>query len=82
MSINRFLDYVLRHLICFPEDLAIFRDEQHKRVVYRLRMRQIDIGKIVGKHGQTIASIRNLIGSAAARDGGKVLVEIIEDTIC
>jgi predicted RNA-binding protein YlqC (UPF0109 family) len=42
-------------------------------------MRKSDIGKVVGKHGQTIASIRNLMDAAANKHGGRATVEIIED---
>jgi hypothetical protein len=76
---ERFLDFVLRHLVEFPDEMAILKEEVGKKVVFRLRLRQSDIGKVVGKHGGTIAAIRNLLAVAAAKQGGKATVEIIED---
>ena len=35
---------------------------------------------MVGKHGQTIASLRNILASAASRIGEKATLEIIEDS--
>lgn len=76
---ERFLEFVLRHLVEFPDEMAIFKEEVGKKTVFRLRLRQSDIGKVVGKHGGTIAAIRNLLAAAANKHGGKVNVEIIEE---
>lgn len=76
---ERFLEFVLRQLVEFPEEMAILKEEVGKKTVFRLRLRQSDIGKVVGKHGGTIAAIRNLLAVAAAKHGGKATVEIIED---
>ncbi len=76
---ERFLDFVLRQLVEFPDEMVIFKEEAPKKTVFRLRLRQTDIGKVVGKHGGTIAAIRNLLAAAAAKHGGKATVEIIEE---
>jgi predicted RNA-binding protein YlqC (UPF0109 family) len=79
MHMERFLDYVLRQLIEFPDELVILKDEAPKKTVYRIQVRQTDIGKVVGKHGSTIAAIRNLVAAAAAKHGVRATVEIMED---
>ena len=76
---ERFLEYVLRYLIDFPDELVIHKDEAPKKTVYKLQMRQTDIGKVVGKHGTTIAAIRNLIAAASAKHGIRATVEIVEE---
>ena len=76
---ERFLDFVLRQLVEFPDEVVIIKDDTSKKTVFRLQMRKSDIGKVVGKHGQTIAAIRNLLDAAAAKHGGRATVEIIED---
>ena len=76
---ERFLALVLRQLVEFPDEMAILKEEVGKKTVFRLRLRQTDIGKVVGKHGGTIAAIRNLLAAAAAKRGEKVNVEIIEE---
>jgi uncharacterized protein len=76
---ERFLDYVLRQLIEFPDELVILKEDAPKKTVYRIQVRQTDIGKVVGKHGSTIAAIRNLVAAAAAKHGNRATVEIMED---
>jgi hypothetical protein len=76
---QEFLEFVLRQLIDFPDEMILTKLEAPKKTVFRLRLRQSDIGKVVGKHGATIAAIRNLLNAAASRHGEKALLEIIED---
>ena len=75
---QEFLDYVLRQLIDHPEEMVLTRHEGNKRTVFHVRLRQSDIGKVIGKHGQTIIAIRNLLVAAAARHGERAQLEIIE----
>jgi predicted RNA-binding protein YlqC (UPF0109 family) len=76
---ERFLDHVLRQLIEFPDELVILKDEAPGKTTFRLRFRPSDIGKVVGKHGTTIAAIRSLLAAAAGKHNSKAFVEIIED---
>lgn len=46
--------------------------------VFRLQLRQTDVGRIIGRNGQTIRSIRALLSSAAARHGQKATLDIVE----
>lgn len=77
-GMERFLDYVLRHLIESPEEMVIIKDETEKRTVFRLRLRESDIPRVVGRGGATILAIRNLLDAAAAKHGRRAGVEIIE----
>ena len=76
---QEFLDFVLRRLVDYPDELVLTKLEAPKKIIFRIRLRQSDIGKVVGKHGQTLAAIRNLISAAASRHGEKVVLEIVED---
>jgi len=37
-----------------------------------------DVGRIIGRNGQTIRAIRALLSSAAARHGQKATLDIVE----
>lgn len=76
---QEFLDFVLRQLIDFPEEMILTKIESPKKTLFRLQVRQSDVGKVIGKHGQTIIAIRNLLSAAAARHNQRAALEIIED---
>ncbi|MEO8350088.1 MAG: KH domain-containing protein [Chthoniobacteraceae bacterium] len=80
-GMQEFLDFVLRNLIDHPDDMILTKTENPKKTVFHVRLRKTDIGKVVGKHGQTIASIRNLLNAAAARHNQKATLEIVEDEV-
>ncbi len=51
---------------------------RERLTIFRLQMRQSDVGRIIGRNGQTIRAIRALMSSAAARHGQRVTLDIIE----
>ncbi len=79
-SMHDFLDYVLRQLIDFPEEMVLIKTgEDGKKPVFKVRLRQSDVGKVIGKHGHTIIAIRNLLAAGATRTGDRATLEIIEE---
>ena len=76
---EEFLEYVIRQLVEFPDEMVLTKLEAPRKLTFRLRLRQTDIGKVIGKHGHTIAAIRNLLSAAAARHGQRVTLQIVED---
>ncbi len=47
-------------------------------VVYRLRVAQGDMGRVIGKQGRIAKAIRLVMRAAGVREGVKVMVEIEE----
>jgi predicted RNA-binding protein YlqC (UPF0109 family) len=43
-----------------------------------VQLRQTDVGRIIGRNGQTIQAIRALLSSSAARHGQRATLEIVE----
>ena len=76
---QEFLEFVLPHLVDYPEEMVLTTSEANKKTIFKLRVRQSDIGKVVGKQGMTILSIRNILNAAAARFGEKAAFEIVEE---
>ena len=75
---ERFLDYVLRQLVDYPNEMVIIKEEAPKKTIFRLQLAKTDVGKIVGKGGSTIQALRNLLAAAAEKKGEKVFLEIAE----
>ncbi len=75
---RQFLEFIIRQLVEFPEEVMLSEVPNGRLTVFRLKMRQSDVGRIIGRNGQTIRSIRALLSSAAARHGQKATIDIIE----
>ncbi len=79
LAMQEFLEFVLRLLIDFPDEMVLTTSEANKKLIFKLRVRQSDIGKIVGRQGQTIMALRNILNVAAGRQGAKAVLEIVEE---
>jgi uncharacterized protein len=73
-----FLEFVIRQLVDAPEEVFITRLEQGRKLIFKVEMRQSDVGKVIGRNGHTIAALRNLLTAAAARTGHQVVLQIVE----
>ena len=73
-----FIDYVVRGLVDYPDEVEITEVDRDRVIVFELRMNKSDIGKVIGRSGRTITAIRSLLTSAAAKQGKRAMVEIIE----
>ena len=41
-------------------------------------MSEADLGKVIGKQGRTIRSVRALVSAAASREGKRATVEVVD----
>ncbi len=75
---EEFLDYVIKQLVDNPDEVIITRRDEGRKVIFMLKLRQGDVGAVIGRNGQIIAAIRALVAAAASRHGLRSSVEIIE----
>jgi predicted RNA-binding protein YlqC (UPF0109 family) len=75
---DEFLRYVVQQLVQFPDDVVINHRQDGGKTTYLLSMRSSDVGRLIGKGGSTIKTIRDLMSAAAEKHGQRVGVEILE----
>lgn len=73
-----YIENIVRALVDRPDDVEVTEVEGSRTTVYELRVGQGDLGKVIGKSGQTAKSIRVLLAAAAARKGKRAVLEILE----
>lgn len=73
------LEYLAEGLVDEPEQVSVERfDESDGTVVLELAVGPDDYGKIIGRGGRTASALRTIVKAAAARDGQRVLVDIVD----
>jgi uncharacterized protein len=75
---KEFLEFVIRQLVEFPDDMVLTEVPIGKTIVFKVQLRQSDVGRIIGRNGQTIHAIRSLLNSSASRHGQRATLEIVE----
>jgi predicted RNA-binding protein YlqC (UPF0109 family) len=74
-----FLEYVVKGLVQNADVVTVTPVAREGVTVYELRMDPQDVGKIIGRQGQTINAIRALLQAGSAKKGLRCSVEIVED---
>ncbi len=78
LRMREFLEFVIRQLIEFPDDMVLTEIPSGRTTIFKLQLRRGDVGRVIGRGGQTIQAIRALLASSAARHGERAILEIIE----
>lgn len=73
-----FIEYIAKNLVDKPDEVKVTEIDGERTVVYELRVGEGDLGKVIGKRGQTAKSIRILIAAASAKRGKRAVLEILE----
>ena len=72
------LEYIVKNLVTYPEKIEIFEVEREEKIVLKLKVAKEDMGRIIGKEGRIIRSIREIIYAYAAKESKKVSVDVEE----
>jgi len=70
--------YIAKALVDNPEKVEVKEVAGEKATVIELKVEETDRGKIIGKEGRIIKSIRTIVNSASAKADKRATVEIIE----
>ena len=77
-DLNSFVQYVATSLVDKPSAVTVSTVNKNGGLVINIKCKKNDIGKLIGKNGKTIESIRTLVNGAGGRIGKQVRVEIVE----
>ncbi len=74
-----FLEYVVKGLVDHPDEISVTPVERGGETVYELRVHSDDVGKVVGREGNTINAIRTLLLAGSAKQGGRCSLKLVEE---
>ena len=72
------VEYIIKSLVEHPEDVSVSESTGEKSIVLEIRVKESDIGLVVGRQGNTIMSVRRLVNAVGRKQGKTVRVSIIE----
>ena len=75
---KEFIEFIAKHLVDNPDAVAVNEIEGERTTVFELRVGDGDLGKVIGRKGQTAKSIRTLLAAASAKRGKRSVLEILE----
>lgn len=75
---QEFLDYLVKALVDHPSDVKIVRKVDEMGVLMTLDVNPEDMGKIIGRQGNTAKAIRTLLRVVGMKNNARVNLKINE----
>ena len=75
---KQILESIAKALVDAPNEVQITEINGEKTIIFELRCNAKDVGKIIGKSGKTVGSMRTILNSMAAKQGRKATLEVVD----
>lgn len=73
-----FVEYVVKSIVDYPDKVVVKRSVDSMGVLLTVQVSKEDMGKIIGKSGQTAKSIRILLRVIGAKTNTRINMKIVE----
>lgn len=73
-----FLQYVLENLVDDKDQLAIESKEDDLGILHTVKVSENDMGKLIGKGGQTIQALRTLLRVIGSNSAKRINLKVLE----
>jgi len=78
MNMTSLVEQIAKSLVDIQDEVSVAVVEGEKTSVFELRVAKSDIGKVIGKQGNTARAIRTLLSAAGTKLGKRFVLEILE----
>ena len=72
------VEYIVKNLVSMPEDIQVNETQLDNKTVLKLKVAKEDMGRVIGKDGRIIRSIREIVNAYASKKHEKVSVDVEE----
>lgn len=71
------IELIIKGIVDKPDKIEISQVVGEKTLIFEVKVDPDDIGKVIGRQGRNIKSIRTIINAAAQKDNKRVIIEIV-----
>ncbi|MCK5768120.1 MAG: KH domain-containing protein [Candidatus Atribacteria bacterium] len=71
------IEFMIKGIVDFPEKVEIVNVVNEKTSIFEIKVDPEDVGKVIGKQGRNIKSIRSIMNAAAQKNEKRAIIEII-----
>lgn len=75
---KQFVEFVLKTIVDRPDDVQVDRTVDEMGVLLTVTVHPDDMGKVIGKSGQTAKAVRSLLKVVGAKHDARVNMKIVE----
>ena len=78
MNMKSLVEQIAKALVDLEDEVSVSVVDGEKTAVFEVRVAKTDIGKIIGKQGNTARAIRTIMSAAGTKLGKRYVLEILE----
>ena len=78
VNMKSLIENIVKALVDAPEEVSVSAVDGERTVVFELRVAKNDIGKVIGKQGNTARAIRTILSASGTKLGKRFVLEILE----
>ena len=73
------LEFLARALVDKPDEVSVEGfEEDDGTVVLEIHVAEDDVGKVIGRGGRTVSSLRTVMRAVASRQDERILVDVVD----
>jgi len=72
------VEFIVRSLVDNPDEVRVSSYDDRSETILELSVAADDMGRVIGRNGRVINSIRSLVQVSAAKEGKRVNLEVLE----
>jgi predicted RNA-binding protein YlqC (UPF0109 family) len=72
------IELIIKGIVDNPDKVEINEIIGEKSSIFEIRVDPNDIGKVIGRQGRNIKSIRTIVNAAAQKENKRVIIEIVD----
>jgi predicted RNA-binding protein YlqC (UPF0109 family) len=76
-AFKELVEYIVTSLVDYPEQVTVRESEERDAVILEISVAGSDRGRVMGKGGKVINSIRTLVQVLAAKQGKRISLEVL-----
>ena len=76
---QQFVEYIVKSLVGFPDDVVVERVIDEKGVLLTLTVNPDDLGRVIGKRGVTAQSLRTLLRALGTKNDARYNLKIVNN---
>ncbi len=77
-NLQELIQYIAKALVDDENNVTVKSVESETSVILELHVAKEDVGKVIGKGGQTAKALRKILSAAATKHNKKSLLQIVE----
>ncbi len=77
---KEFIEFIAKRLVDKPDNIIVEETTPDEHTIeLNLKVDQSDIGKVIGKHGNTVNAMRTLLTAVGAKGKHRATLQIVEE---